>query len=85
MDTLDAYNNDVLEHAAQRPIQMLILGKPKIGKTQFARALAKKIDVVHLEISVLLAKMLLRVKEYEENPETNEEGEVVDKKTAWEK
>lgn len=62
-----------------------MLGKPKIGKTKFCKALGKKIDIIHLELANLLEKMTARIKEYEENPETNDEGETIDKRKPWEK
>jgi len=46
----------------------LAIGKPKTGKTSFCALLAKKIDIVHIELEILINKSIARRKDYEENP-----------------
>jgi len=48
-----------------------MLGKPKTGKTTFCKLLAKKIDVVHIEIEMEIEALLVKIKEYDEAPESN--------------
>lgn len=55
-------------------MQILVIGKPKIGKTTFCKKLAEKLDVIHIEIEKSLEALMKRVKEYEESPEQDEEG-----------
>ncbi|EGR31735.1 hypothetical protein IMG5_103090 [Ichthyophthirius multifiliis] len=80
-DTLDAYKEDVLEYANKRPLQMLVMGKPKTGKSKFCSLLQKKIDIIHIEAGFLIEKLMIRVKENEANA-TEEEP---DKSLPWEK
>ncbi|KAL4506760.1 hypothetical protein ABPG72_001181 [Tetrahymena utriculariae] len=84
VDTLNAYQDDVLEYANKRPLQIFVLGKPKNGKTKFCQGLAKKIDIVHIELSILIQNLFKRVQDNEENPQ-EVDGEVVDKLKPWER
>ena len=49
-DTLDPFNEDIIEYANQRPLQILVLAKPKTGCTSFCKQFSLKVDIVHIEI-----------------------------------
>jgi adenylate/nucleoside-diphosphate kinase len=53
-DPYDTYNLDVIEYANRRPLQILVLAKPKSGKTTYCRAIAKKFDIELIEPQILI-------------------------------
>mmetsp|Transcript_25979 Transcript_25979/g.18429 ORF Transcript_25979/g.18429 Transcript_25979/m.18429 type:complete len:104 (-) Transcript_25979:4512-4823(-) len=53
--------------------RILIIGKPRSGKTTLAKALCAKHDLVHVNIDNWIAKLLLKIKDYEENPPEDEQ------------
>ncbi|KRX06343.1 P-loop containing nucleoside triphosphate hydrolase [Pseudocohnilembus persalinus] len=74
-DTLQPFSQDIIEYANRAPLQILVHGKPKTGKTSFCKELAKMIDIVHIEPLILIEKAINKIKDFEENPpETDEDG-----------
>lgn len=68
------------------PLQLLILGRPKSGKTTLAKAIAKKYNLVYISIESMIDKVFERSKFFEENPpEADEDGNVKDGLLAIEK
>ena len=57
-------------------MKVLILGKPRSGKTTLAKALQEKLDLVRISADVWLEEPFARIKDREENPhESDEEPE----------
>ena len=54
-------------------MRILVIGKPRSGKTLLAKNLATKLDLVHINIDNWLAALLNKIKNYEP-PEDLEEG-----------
>ena len=48
---------------------MLVIGKPKAVRTTFCKLLEAKADVEHIELSKLIEKIMVRMKEFEETSE----------------
>lgn len=57
---------------------MLVIGKPKLGKTTLARLVEQKADIEHIELGKLIGKIITRMKELEETPEQDAEGNPVE-------
>ncbi len=47
---------------------MVIMGRPKSGKSTLAKAVAKKFNLVYISVESVIAKVFDRVKFFEENP-----------------
>ncbi len=45
-----------------------MVGKPRSGRTTFSRALAKRLDIEHIDLERPITKLFEKVKENEENP-----------------
>lgn len=61
------------------PLQLLILGRPKSGKTTLAKAVSKKYSLVYISVESMIEKLLERSKFFEENPpEADEDGNLKD-------
>ena len=66
---------DVVAMAQKAPLQLLVIGRPKSGKTTLAKAVAKKYSLVYISIESMIEKVFERVKFFEENPpETDDDG-----------
>jgi len=74
LDNEDPYIEDLLEYSNKAPLQILVISKPIIGKTSFCAELAKKLDIIHIEINLCLQKIFKKIKDFEENPELDEEN-----------
>lgn len=72
-------NNDILKHGNQQPLYILIIGKPRSGKSTVAKALCKELDLVHINIETWLTALQKKVAEYEPPEINEEEGEVAPK------
>ena len=61
------------------PLQLLILGRSKSGKTTLAKAVSKKYSLVYISVESMIEKLLERSKFFEENPpEADEDGNLKD-------
>ena len=40
-DSINPYEDDVIDYANRPPLQLLLIGKPRSGRTTFSKALAK--------------------------------------------
>lgn len=59
---------DIFNFTKLVPLQLLILGRPKSGKTTLAKAIAKKYSLVYISIESMIEKVFERSKFFEENP-----------------
>ena len=85
-DTADPFDDDVIEYAHQPPLQLLIVGRPKCGKTSLAKRIAAKYQIVHVSLENSVNKIFERVKFFEENPpEMDDNGVPKDGLTTIEK
>lgn len=64
--------NDTVQDAGVLPLSIVIIGKPRSGKTTLARNLAQKLDIVHIEPTIMLNALIKKIQEYE--PPDLEEG-----------
>jgi adenylate kinase family enzyme len=55
-------------------MRILVIGKPRCGKTTFAKNLAMKLDLVHINVENWINDLLAKIKAYEP-PEDLEEGQ----------
>ena len=65
---------DLIDAAKQQAMRILVIGKPRSGKSSLAKVLATRLDLVHLSIENWLAALLQKIKTYEP-PEDLEEGQ----------
>jgi predicted ATP-grasp superfamily ATP-dependent carboligase len=73
----DFYNcaeQDLIEAANAMELRVLVIGKPRSGKTTLAKNLSLKLDLVHVSVDNWLAALQAKVKAYEP-PEDLEEGQ----------
>lgn len=73
-DNPDPFIEDLLEYSDQAPLQILVIAKPKVGKSSFCATLAKKLDIIHIDLELCLQKIFKKIKDFEENPELDEEN-----------
>lgn len=85
-DNGNPFLEDVLQYAKLVPLQLLIIGRPKSGKTTLAKALAKKYNLIYISLESMIEKVFERSKFFEENPpEVDEDGNAKDGLLAIEK
>jgi adenylate/nucleoside-diphosphate kinase len=70
--------DDLIEYAKRRPLQILLHGKPKVGKTHISKNLASTLDLEFIDFESFLNAFLARVKEGEENIETDDDGNAIE-------
>lgn len=66
--------HDLIVEANKPPLSILILGKPRSGKTKVCADLAASLDLVHVSVQNYIQKLLKKIAEYEP-PEDLEEGQ----------
>ena len=52
----------------------MLIGKPRSGRTTFAKALAKQLDLEYMDLERGITKIYAKVTENESNPQIDEEG-----------
>jgi nicotinamide riboside kinase len=53
-DNDDPFSEDVLEYVRMVPLQLLVIGRAKSGKSVLARAIAKKYNLVYMSIESMV-------------------------------
>lgn len=66
--------NDLIEYANTSSHRIMIIGKPRSGKTTLAKNLAVRLDLVHVSVENWLLKLQEKIKNYEP-PEDLEEDQ----------
>lgn len=66
-DPLVPYEQDLIELSKDRPMHILVHGKPKIGKTLFCKRLAERLNLEIIDIPAFVSKFLKRIIKKEEN------------------
>ena len=56
---------DLIDYASNPAPRVLLLGKPRSGKTTLAKLLAARLDLVHVSVENWLARLLDKIKNYE--------------------
>jgi stage III sporulation protein SpoIIIAA len=64
---------DLIEAARTDALRLLVIGKPRAGKTNLSKNLAQRLDLVHINVDNWLKALLAKIKAYEP-PEDLEEG-----------
>lgn len=65
----------MIELAKKDPLQVLILGRAKSGKTTLAKVIAKEYNLIHISIETVINKVIERAAFFKENPpEADEDG-----------
>ena len=78
-DFVNCTTHDLIDSANAELMKVLVLGKPRSGKTTLAKALAEKLDLVRISPEVWLEDLFARIKDREENPPEEEEEEEEEK------
>lgn len=68
-----ANEEDLINDAKQQALRILVIGKPRAGKSILSLNLAVKLDLVHINVDNWVNALLLKIKTYEP-PEDLEEG-----------
>jgi SpoVK/Ycf46/Vps4 family AAA+-type ATPase len=53
-DNADPFTEDIVQYAKLIPLQLLVIGRPKSGKTTLAKAIAKKYNLVFISIESMV-------------------------------
>ena len=72
-DFYNCYEQDLIDAAKTAAMRIMVIGKPRAGKSLLSKNLALKLDLVHINLDNWLAALLNKIKTYEP-PEDLEEG-----------
>ena len=67
--------HDLIDSANAELMKVLVLGKPRSGKTTLAKAISDKLDLVRISPDLWIEDLFKRIKDREENPPEEEEEE----------
>lgn len=73
-DAKNTFYQDLLDYAQDQPLQLLVIGKQKVGKTVFAKLLAEKMELEFVDLEKLVQDILAKIKHNQEEPQLDEEG-----------
>lgn len=68
-DFLTCAQQDLIDYATKPAPRVLLLGKPRCGKTTLARKLCQKLDLVHASIENWLDKLQVKIRDKPEDEE----------------
>lgn len=74
-DFVNCTTRDLIDSANAEVMKVLLLGKPRSGKTTLAKDLAQKLDLVRVSADLWLEDLFARIKDREENPPEEDEEE----------
>jgi adenylate kinase family enzyme/YHS domain-containing protein len=77
-DNRNTMGDDLTDLVKERPFHILVHGMPKIGKSRFCEALAKKFDLELIDSNIFLKNFLEKVAKGEEEAEKDEEGNPIE-------
>jgi hypothetical protein len=72
---------DLVDSANKESQRILIIGKPRAGRTTLTNKLCKQLDLVRVAVDVWIEKVLAKIKDRTENPPEEEEKEFYN--TMW--
>ena len=70
--------HDLIDSANAELMKILVLGKPRSGKTTLAKAISEKLDLVNISPEIWLDDLFTRIKEREADPDMNEDSDKED-------
>ena len=73
-DFVTCAEQDLIDAANTSAHRILVIGKPRSGKTTLAKNLALKLDLVHINVEIWINSLIEKIKAYEP-PEDLEEGQ----------
>lgn len=56
-DVGNPFLDDILHYARLVPLQLLVIGRPKSGKSTLAKAIAKKYNLIYISIESMIEKV----------------------------
>lgn len=74
-DFVNCGTQDLIDSANREAMAILILGKPRSGKTTLANNLCKRLDLVRVSVDQWIDGLFKKIKDREENPPEEEEEE----------
>ena len=75
-DFVNCRTQDLIDFATAPAARIFLIGKPRSGKTTLAKALATKLDLVHINVNNWLLRLQDKIKNYEPPEDLQlEEGE----------
>jgi|688.fasta_scaffold139218_2 hypothetical protein len=87
-DDFNAPKN-LIEQSRQEKMRVLVIGKPRSGKTTLTKELEKSLNLVRVSVDNWLANLFKKIKDREENPPEEEpepeleEGQERPPKKSW--
>lgn len=72
-DFVNCGEQDLIDAARTQALRVLVIGKPRSGKTTLCANLAKKLDLVHINIDNWINALVTKIREYVP-PDDLEEG-----------
>lgn len=66
---------DLIDSANQEGLRILIVGKPRVGKTTLTKRLCETLDLVRINADVWIEQLFAKIKDREENPPEESEPE----------
>jgi predicted GTPase len=64
-DNANPFTEDIIQYAKMVPLQLLIIGRPKSGKSTLAKAIAAKYNLVLISFEKMVEKLFERSKFFE--------------------
>ena len=77
-DFVECTTRDLIDSANAELMKVLLLGKPRSGKTTLAKYPCEKLDLVRISPEIWIEDLFARIKDREDNPPEEEEPEEVE-------
>ena len=79
-DNPDPFFDDLIEYAKQETLAILVIGKPKCGRTTLCQSLSQRLGVELVSIEAYIEKVFAKIREVDENggPERDEDGNPIE-------
>jgi len=74
-DLVNCAQNDLIESANQEVMRVLVIGKPRAGKTTLAKSLEERLDLVRIAPDVWIQDLFKRIQDRIDNPPEEPEME----------
>jgi len=67
-DFVTSYTQDLIDYATTPTPKVLLIGKPRCGKSTLAKLLAKKLGLVHVSVENWVNKLMVKIQKYVDEP-----------------